>query len=191
MVASSLALRAVGAGREILEETGDPAQVTMRGVARRVGVAAPSLYRHFDTVEDLRRAVVVLAVEDFLRAVAPALEADRPPARAVHAFVTAYVGFARLHPLVYRMLVTDSEIVHELPEVTTWVREVTDRGREVLGLALGEDPAGTVVRDVGLSGWLELHGIASLPAAHLGTPWPDDEELIASFVARTVGVTRS
>jgi AcrR family transcriptional regulator len=191
VVTAPLAERAVAAGREILEESGDPAQVTMRGVARRVGVAAPSLYRYFETVEHLRRAAVDVVVQDFLRVVTPALDLDATPEEAITAFVRAYIAYARRHPAAYRMLVGESEIVHDIPEASAWVAVVGARGRELLGEALGEDPAGTVVSDVGLSSWLELHGIASLPVAHLAWPWPDDEELISSFVARTVGAARS
>ena len=37
----------VAAAVALLDETGDQAAVSLRAVARRVGIAAPSIYRHF------------------------------------------------------------------------------------------------------------------------------------------------
>ncbi|WP_262059763.1 TetR/AcrR family transcriptional regulator [Streptomyces sp. STR69] len=48
----------VAAAVELLEETGDESSVTLRSIARRVGVAAPSIYRHFPDQPSIMLAVV-------------------------------------------------------------------------------------------------------------------------------------
>ena len=37
----------ITAASQMIGETGDDTALTLRGVARRVGIAAPSIYRHF------------------------------------------------------------------------------------------------------------------------------------------------
>ena len=58
----------ITAASQMIGETGDDAALTLRGVARRLGIAAPSLYRHFPAVDELKMAVVQRAFADFARA---------------------------------------------------------------------------------------------------------------------------
>src|SRR5215831_10829801 len=55
----------VEAAAQMIAETGDAGQLTLRGVARRVGIAAPSIYRHFPDVDHLKMAVVDRAFGQF------------------------------------------------------------------------------------------------------------------------------
>ena len=41
----------IEAARQILAETGAPEELTLRGVARQVGIAATSIYLHFPNIE--------------------------------------------------------------------------------------------------------------------------------------------
>lgn len=52
----------------MIGETGDGTALTLRGVARRIGIAAPSIYRHFTDVDELKMAVVQESFADFARA---------------------------------------------------------------------------------------------------------------------------
>jgi AcrR family transcriptional regulator len=54
----------VGAARAILLEEGHEAAITLRAVARRVGIAAPSIYPHFPSAAAIVQAVVVEAFGD-------------------------------------------------------------------------------------------------------------------------------
>lgn len=71
--------------------------LTLARVARRFGVAVPSLYKHVDGLGALRRAVAVLAVRELGRALAEALAAGgtQDPLRAL---AEAYRAFAEAHP---------------------------------------------------------------------------------------------
>ena len=58
----------ITAASQIIGESGDDSALTLRGVARRVGIAAPSIYRHFTDVDELKMAVVQRSFAEFARA---------------------------------------------------------------------------------------------------------------------------
>jgi AcrR family transcriptional regulator len=90
----------VAAARELLEEDGLEA-LSMRRLADRLGIRAPSIYKHLPDKRALENAVVSAAFEEqaelFERAVA---EADDPAT----AIARAYREFARDHPHLYRLM---------------------------------------------------------------------------------------
>lgn len=87
-----------------LTRRGGPDAVTVREVARRVGVAPTAVYRHFADRDDLLAAIAVRIqqqVAERMRAVDDdrGTDADRPPARArLRAVGLGYVGFALAEP---------------------------------------------------------------------------------------------
>jgi AcrR family transcriptional regulator len=183
MTPHSLADRALDAARQIIEETGDEAQVTMRGLARRIGVAAPSLYEYFDGIETVRRHVVRDAMALFLEATVSAPAEPAPTVETVRRFATDYVRFAREHPQLYRLLFTRLN-PSEMPDVGERARSLFLRLLAILAGATGRAADAPETRDLTVTMWLELHGIASLPSAHPRFPWPPDETLIDSLVRR-------
>ncbi|MFG2933220.1 TetR/AcrR family transcriptional regulator [Streptomyces achromogenes] len=89
----------VTAARELLEESG-PAQLTMRTLADRLGIKAPSLYKHFPD----KHAVEVELVAQLLTETAEALEAAEASAPgSLDALAGAYRGYALAHPHLYRL----------------------------------------------------------------------------------------
>jgi AcrR family transcriptional regulator len=91
------------AGR-LLAAAGNEEAVTLRGVAREVGVAAPSIYLHFGDREELLRAVLVDHFAKFGAALKRAVEGGHDPAERLRAGCRAYVEFARDSPGVYAVL---------------------------------------------------------------------------------------
>ena len=55
----------ITAASQMIAETGDDTALTLRGVARRLGIAAPSIYRYFPDVDQLKMVVVQRAFADF------------------------------------------------------------------------------------------------------------------------------
>jgi len=97
----------IGAGRELLEERGLEG-VTMATVAERVGVRAPSLYKHVADRRALVTAIIVDAADELegvIRAATPAPPAD--PAAVVRAIADAYRGFAHRAPRAVSLLFLD------------------------------------------------------------------------------------
>ncbi|MFD8818754.1 TetR/AcrR family transcriptional regulator [Streptomyces sp. NPDC059627] len=85
------------AARDLLEESG-PAVLTMRALADRLGIKAPSLYKHFPD----KHAVEVELIAQMLEESAEALEAteSRTPG-SLEALAEAYRTYALAHPHLY------------------------------------------------------------------------------------------
>ncbi|MEU4925772.1 TetR/AcrR family transcriptional regulator [Streptomyces yokosukanensis] len=83
--------------RELLEESG-PAALTMRTLADRLGIKAPSLYKHFPD----KQAVEVELTARMLAESAEALEAAEARAPgSLEALAGAYRAYALAHPHLY------------------------------------------------------------------------------------------
>jgi AcrR family transcriptional regulator len=86
----------IAAGVELADEVGYTT-MTMGLLAERLGVRTPSLYKHVDSLEALRRGVAVQAKRDFTDAIAR-VAVGVSGADAVRAFATAYRRWAITHP---------------------------------------------------------------------------------------------
>ena len=64
---------------ELLERSGSEEAVTLRAVARQVGISAPSIYTHFADREAIVEAIVDSAFADFNAAINSAVEAGSGP----------------------------------------------------------------------------------------------------------------
>jgi AcrR family transcriptional regulator len=73
--------------------------LTLRGVARDLGVSAASLVRRYGNIDGFRAAVAAFAMEE--AAVAAKLRSPAPPDREMAA---AWVAFALASPRLYRFL---------------------------------------------------------------------------------------
>ena len=77
------------AARELLEQEG-PEGLSMRKVAARLGIQAPSLYKHLPDKQALESAVISMGFEEQAGVFEQALTADDPLA----ALTTSYRGYA-------------------------------------------------------------------------------------------------
>jgi AcrR family transcriptional regulator len=116
----------VEAARDLLERDGRDA-LTMRAVAGRLGMRAPSLYKHVADKEALEALVIAEALRDQGGATHEAVAAL--PARAsrrasLEALGRAYRAWALAHPHLYR-LATDGPLPRDrLPDgLEAWAAE--------------------------------------------------------------------
>jgi len=89
----------VAAARTLLEEEG-PDALSMRRVADRLGIRAPSIYKHLPDKRALENAIVSDAFEEMAELFEQATAADDP----VVAIADAYRRFAHAHPHLYRLM---------------------------------------------------------------------------------------
>jgi AcrR family transcriptional regulator len=94
-IRSARAQEIVAAARELLESEG-PAGLSMRRVADRLGIRAPSLYKHVRDKGELEAALISEAFEE----AAVRFEA----ASSLAELSAAYRGFALEHPHLYRLM---------------------------------------------------------------------------------------
>jgi AcrR family transcriptional regulator len=176
----------VSAAEALLDEAGGEEAVTLRAVARRVGIAAPSIYAHFPDRQAILLAVVRRAFADLEEQLqAAAGTADEPAAR-VRAVAGAYLGYAERSPQRYRVMfagVWDAAAALDgggAAGVTA--QDVAGLGQEVLGVLTAALQA---CRDAGASTttdpaadavalWLGLHGLAHQRSVARAFPWPAD-----------------
>ena len=155
MASSVLSPRAreiVDAARELLEDEGG---VSMRRLADRLGIRAPSLYKHLPDKQALENALISAGFEEM----AELFDAESD----ARGLARAYREFARMHPHLYRLM--------------------TERPLDREGLTPGvEDRAARRVVDVfgdrARAAWAFAHGMTILelndrfpPGADLDAAW--------------------
>jgi AcrR family transcriptional regulator len=188
----------VTAAASILDEAGTEEAVTLRAVARRAGVTAPSIDSHFADRQGILLAVVGEAFSDLTHhlreAVSQAAEAD--PATRLVAVCDAYLDFGSRQPQRYRVMFGGVWNAEEaMANASVSAADVTALGQETLGL-LSE-----CLRDCSAAGasastdpdadavalWLGLHGLAQQRNASPACPWPADiQRRIVTHLARLV-----
>ena len=138
----------VAAARQILETEG-PSNLTMRSLAERLEMRAPSLYKHVADKDELEALLIAEALRGMGEALHAALDKVPPRGsskkRSLAALAQAYRAWALAHPHLYR-LATEGELPRALlPEgLEAWTAEpllrVTgdqDRARAVWAFAHG------------------------------------------------------
>ena len=172
----------IRAAVELLDEARDESAVTLRSVARRAGIAAPSIYAHFPDQPAIMLAVVqreFLALEASLRAAVQAA-GDNTLLR-LGAVCDGYLEFAVAYPERYRTmfgglwlpdLATSSLSAHDLATLGDSVmRMLVDALEDCV--AAGESTSDDVPADA-VALWLGLHGLAHQRAVSPSFPWPSD-----------------
>ena len=101
----------------VLREHGDSA-ISLRGLAKQIGVSAPALYRHFADRESL---LAELAISGFAALRQQLLQVKHtPPRQALIGIGLAYVRFAQDEPNLYRLMfggrVLPRESTHRLDD---------------------------------------------------------------------------
>jgi AcrR family transcriptional regulator len=91
----------VDAAVGLIDERG-PASLTLAAVARRTGVATPSLYKHVDSLEDLQQKVSARVTAGLANVLATAV-AGLSGEEAVRSLALAYRDYALSHPGRYPM----------------------------------------------------------------------------------------
>ena len=177
----------MAAGRRLLEEEG-PEALTMRRLAERLGIRAPSLYKHLPDKAALEAAIIATGFEEAAAAFEAAVEgpaegggqgahggaggtasdgAGTGAGGALPALAAAYRRFALAHPHLYRLMTNGP-----LP-------------REHLPPGLEDRTAAPVLRAAGSQAraravWAFAHGMVMLELDHR---FPADADLDAAWQA--------
>ena len=177
------------AAEAAIVESGDAGQLTLRGVARRLGIAAPSIYRHFPDVEHLKLAVVERAFQRFARERDQARRSLEDPAEALLAGCRAYCGFATANPGPYRFMFSYESPARGRQSPTGAAAfdalAASIRRCQEAGAMTRADDARAVAAQV----WAALHGLILLRLNAPEFDWPESLEAMATdAVARLVGL---
>lgn len=160
----------VAAGAAMVAESGDSEGLTLRGLARRVGVAAPSIYQHFADVEELKDAVAAHTFAAFSSARDAASRDLTDPVTALLARCQVYCEFALDHPGAYRFLFRPRSPAAAGPLVGG--PALTALADSIASCqATGVASAGDSIR-LATQVWAALHGLVLLRMNLTHFPWP-------------------
>jgi AcrR family transcriptional regulator len=167
-------LRLLEAATRLLDAGGRDAVLTLRSVAREAGLAAPSVYWHYDDLEQIVLDVVRVHAEELAAVLAQAAARGAPggPAGELRAMALAYCRWGLASPGAY-MVVADAVAVRALPAAEESAR--TGGGALVADLAarvarLPDPPEDPRLAATGL--WASRHGVVSLRLARPAYRWP-------------------
>jgi AcrR family transcriptional regulator len=174
----------VAAAASLLASVDHPEALTLRRVAREVGIAPASIYGHFADLEDLLQHVLQLRYQELADILVAANDDERAVVRLVRV-CAAYVRWGLEHPGEYRTLFGG--------RVPVGMSGTThDRGKELLVLltgaladATGSERAADIERQeaAGILLWTSLHGLVEARAEHPGIRWPAWSEQVITLVA--------
>ena len=186
----------VAAANAILGRTGSEEAVTLRAVAREIGITAPSISRHFADPAAIIDAVVAEQLTELAAQLTAAAHSAPDPVGALHATWAAYVEFGRAHPAHYR-------VIFERRFLSLWDEEqrpmtetapiYTGSVDMMIGLLQACIDSGTSTStnaaDDSVAIWCYAHGLVALPAAITSFPWPDRATHLAAAVNNLAHLT--
>ncbi|MEU8657755.1 TetR/AcrR family transcriptional regulator [Actinoplanes philippinensis] len=156
-------------------------KVTMGLLAERLGVRTPSLYKHVDSLEALRRGITLQAMRDFRDAVSR-VAVGRAGPDAVRAFAGAYRRWSVAHPGRYASAVRAPDTGDEDEEHRRLNNEVMQIMYDVLA---GFELRGTHAVDAARVLRSSLHGFVTVEAAG-GFGLPRDVDRSYRFLIDTI-----
>lgn len=151
------------AARKLLETEG-PDALSMRRLAGRLGIRAPSIYKHLPDKQALEHAVISAGFDELAVTFEVALAAKDP----LRAMAAAYRRFGREHPHLYRLM-TERPLRREL-----LVPGAEERAAAPLVRAVGGD------EDTARAVWAFAHGMTIL---ELNGRFPSGADLDAAWEA--------
>jgi len=195
----------VSAALTLIERTGSDEAVTLRAVAREIGIAAPSIYAHFPDREAIVAAAVATIFDELSAAIVRGtdLAGDDPVDRLI-AGCEAYVAFGLAHPARYavlfsarRMAPQDYEPASPAPRGPGG-RPALALGAHAFALLLdaledcvtgGVSASTDVVADA-TAVWVALHGTVSLRTSLSARfPWPRQAEFVRGLALTLAKIT--
>ncbi|MFG1627853.1 TetR/AcrR family transcriptional regulator [Kribbella sp. NPDC049227] len=170
----------------MLDELADDQALSLRAVAREIGIAATSVYLHFADRDDLVFAALQQAHADLMKSVREAADQAADPVAELRARTLVLGGWAWQHPGLYKVLHestlnqrADMSFKRVLGEQTTdVVRRCIDQG------LAREDDANEVSLDLRSA----VHGAVSMRVNEPDLPWPPLEEQVDRYLIKLVGV---
>lgn len=182
----------LAAATALISESGDATGLSLRAVARRVGVATTSIYLHFPDLDALVDEVKRRQFAAFAHLLDTAAAGAGPDPRArLRARALAYVDHGTAHPALYRVLFAarDPDRRRDPAAGAAFLGADSFEGLRLDATALCGHPGEGVV--LGAHLWTALHGLTGLLGADLEFPWtvvaPDVHRHVTDLVDRLTG----
>ncbi|MBV9451506.1 MAG: TetR/AcrR family transcriptional regulator [Streptosporangiaceae bacterium] len=177
----------IGAANRLLENGATHESLSLRAVAREVGIAATSVYLHFPDKTALLLAVYERHFSDLADHLTQAMAVSADPGDRMRAAAEAYCQFAADHPDIYHVMFT-------VPGSASPPRQVPASERPGAAVVLTIQQTVADCMSAGLLPpadpyavticlWAALHGLIVLRAARPHVAWPPLATLIDTLLA--------
>lgn len=181
----------VEAAAHLLATLDQPETITLRQVAREVGVAPASIYSHFPDLSALIEHVLRLRYEELARLMDRAAQSAADPLADLVARCAAYMRWGVDQPGHYRTLLGGRMPADLVP------RSAHGAGAELLDSIIsslasvtgsgGASPDQKRSWQAGLLLWTSMHGLISVYIDHGDIPWPPLDDLIVDLLSLHTG----
>jgi AcrR family transcriptional regulator len=183
----------VAEARRLLEE-GGPSAVTLRGIAREVGVTAPALYTYFPSLAELFTELIVQSYQGLEHSVAAALDAavELSVADRLAAGPIAYRRWAIGHRQQFNLVFFDQIAGYAAPPdgptvdaQTAVLRPIAAEYAAARGRTIDDVLGDDELLDDFLAWWGAFHGIVALDVNH-HLDWRDPEAIFLRHLAASI-----
>jgi len=171
----------------------DPAAppLTLRAVAREAGVAATSVYLHFDDIQSLILAVAGRRFGELAQLQDDARNQGADPCQRVRAGCLAYCEFGLMYQGHYQVMFTNPlPMPADMPpeQFPGWkaFQQLIDAVADCIGAEPGNQQAFLTAQLI----FQQLHGIVSLRISRPRFPWPPLAETVTEAVDRLLAGAR-
>jgi AcrR family transcriptional regulator len=176
----------VATALRLLDELADDQALSLRAVAREVGIAATSVYIHFADRDALVLAALERCHRDLSHAADQAEAASADPVTKLRARTLVLGTWAHEHPGLYKVL--HESTLNQRADMS-FKQELTDRTTDAVRRCMdaGLAPAGDAAA-ISLDLRAAVHGAVSMRVNQPDLPWPPLAEQVERFLTKLVGV---
>jgi AcrR family transcriptional regulator len=169
----------VAAAAGLIDEIGYQ-DLTMGLLAQRLGIRAPSLYKHVDDLADLRHRIATLAITELGDAVRDAMQ-GRAGLDALSALLTATRAYVTAHPGRYTATIGAEFTGPDDPLLAASTRILASIAAVLRGYGIGDDEMDHAIRTIRCT----IHGFAALQASS-GFQWNADPDESFDWMIRFI-----
>jgi AcrR family transcriptional regulator len=148
-------------GLELLESS-ETADISLRELAREVGVSANAAYRHFANKEALMLAMAAEGFTRFSHGQVAALQQGDTPKQKFMLAGRAYIDFACKNPALYRLMFGRFSASHRSDDINSASNIAFQGLINMIAMVLQADPKSAEVDSAAIHAWSVVHGLSTL-----------------------------
>lgn len=187
----------VSAAAAILERTGSEDGVTLRAIAREIGIAPQSIFHHFTDRAEIIDAVVAKQLAGLATDLRRAATGPSEPSEALFAAWVSYLRFGRDNPSGYRVIFERRFLPlwdEDQRPMTNTLPLFDETVAMMIGLLQacidGKESSSTDAFADSVAIWYLAHGLVALPITITSFPWPDQEAHMRESVKNLAHLVR-
>ncbi|WP_406294787.1 TetR/AcrR family transcriptional regulator [Embleya sp. NBC_00888] len=184
----------LAAATALIERDGHSGDVTLRRIAREAAITAPSIYAHFNDLDDILDTVLNGYFDDLQAAIVAAAAEETEADRSLLAGCRAYARFAmdrpgRYRALFHRMRPPNTDPAEPVPAMPSRMDVFQTLIDAIAAAAAAGHSAGTDPFEDALAVWAAMHGAILLRMTAPVFDWPPLTDFIDTLVIRTARLT--